>query len=235
MPSDAQTVVSAPAPTAGKGRVSASPTEAHTQRLGAIKAISAELFYRTGYAATDMRSIASAADMHVSSLYNYVTGKEELLYLIVLDGMNAITRSFEAAVARSGDPIQRLALAIESHLLHHLDRRHVAWTCHIEWQSLTGDYRTRVRSLRHQYERAWRALIQEGIDAGVLVRTDPTIATLGILPVGQTLSRWYDPTSSLTPREIVPPLVQQLLCGLAVRPVVVRGTHYELMVQRDDE
>src|SRR5687767_8488986 len=74
-----------------------SVTTAHVAKLEQIKQVATELFYREGYSATDLRRIGDGADMHVSTLYNYISGKEELLFLILLDGMREIQAGLDEA------------------------------------------------------------------------------------------------------------------------------------------
>ena len=65
-------------------------TAAHRDKLEVIKTVAAEQLDRSGYAATDLRRIADETDMHVASLYNYISGKEDLLFLIMQDGVDEI-------------------------------------------------------------------------------------------------------------------------------------------------
>ena len=74
------------------------PTAAHKDKLETIKTVAAELFFWHGYAATDLRRIADETDMHVASLYNYIAGKEDLLFQIMQDGLDEINASLDEAL-----------------------------------------------------------------------------------------------------------------------------------------
>jgi AcrR family transcriptional regulator len=177
----------------GSRRPRGSLTEAHRKRLEEIKRVAASCFYRNGYAGTDIRSIANELDLHVSSLYNYIDGKEELLYLILRDGLTQIRDSFIRAVETSADPTERLRAALRSHILHHASRRHMAWTGHVEVHSLTGGYSEEIRGLRKDYEGRWISLLSQGIEVGIVVDRDPRLTMLTLLAIGQAMSRWFHP------------------------------------------
>jgi AcrR family transcriptional regulator len=186
--------------------------------LEVIKVVAAEHFYSLGYAATDLRSIADAAHMHVTSLYNYISGKEELLYMIMRDGMDSIASSLEEAVEGADEPVDRLHRALQSHIMHHAHRRHLAWISHVEVRALTGEYRSEILLLRQQYEDRWVEMVEEGMEVGVIVKGDPRITVYGLLSVGQSVSRWYESGGRVSAEEISTSLANLMLLGLSSRP-----------------
>lgn len=191
------------------------PTAAHRVRLEEIKETATVFFYQLGYAGTDLRRIGAALDMHVSSLYNYVAGKEQLLYLILVDGMYEIRRSLEAALALHPEsPSAQLRTALEAHIVHHALRRHRAWTSHVEVRALTGERLQDVRSMRREYEERWIDLLQRGVDADEVIDADPRLMMYSLLSIGQTVSRWYRPEGASTPEEIASSLTDIALGGV---------------------
>jgi TetR/AcrR family transcriptional regulator, cholesterol catabolism regulator len=194
-------------------------TAAHREKLEVIKAVAAEQFYWSGYAGTDLRTIADEADMHVASLYNYISGKEDLLFLIMQDGVDEINASLDQALEGAEDPLDRLKLGLQSHILHHAHRRHLGAVSHTEVRSLTGELRTKMVQLRREHERRWERLVIEGMKAGIIAPAEPRVVVYGLLAVGQSVSRWYDPTGKLPASELAEQLADLLLFGLIVRPV----------------
>jgi AcrR family transcriptional regulator len=189
-------------------------TDAHREKLTEIKRVSAILFYQRGYAATDVRQIASALHMHVSSLYNYISGKEELLYFLMKDGMSEIAAGLDAALASSDDPAEQLRAAVQSHVLHHAHRRHRAWVGHVEVRALTGDYLTEIKQLRHEYESRWIELLKRGMEEGRFKRADPQLTAYSLMAIGQTVSRWYEPRGRLSAEEIAAELADIAITGV---------------------
>lgn len=192
-------------------------TPSHVNKLERIKEVSAQLFYQQGYAATDLRRIADGLDMHVSTLYNYIPGKEDLLYLIMRDGIEQITEGLHRALASADDPAGKLRAAFRAHVLHHAHRRFLAWTSHVELRSLTGAYLEDISRRRHAYEELWLQLLREGMAAGVFAAGDPQLALYGLLAVGQSVSRWYRPGGRLSAEEIADELADRALGGVLVR------------------
>jgi AcrR family transcriptional regulator len=192
-------------------------TEAHLEKLAVIKDQAARHFYSSGYAATDLRRIAAAVGMHVASLYNYISGKEELLYLIMKDGMTEIRSGLDLAMAKSDDPVERLRAAIESHVVHHARRRYLAWTSHVEVRSLKGARLREILRLRSDYEACWMELLEDGRAAGVFAFGDPKLTMYGILAIGQSVSRWYSPSGRKSAEDIAADMANQVLAGVLTR------------------
>jgi TetR/AcrR family transcriptional regulator, cholesterol catabolism regulator len=193
------------------------PTAAHRDKLEEIKRHAARHFYGDGYAATDLRGIAYAAQMHVSTLYNYISGKEELLYLIMKDGMLEISAGLDQAVAGRTDAADRLRAAIESHVLHHTHRQHLAWISHVEVRALTGAYLEEILALRRGYEQRWMAILQDGAKAGLFVDADPRLIMVGILAMGQSVARWYRPDRPYAPEYVARSMADLALLGVLRR------------------
>jgi AcrR family transcriptional regulator len=193
------------------------PTPAHKDKLENIKTVAAELFYWSGYTATDLRRIADETDMHVASLYNYIAGKEDLLFLIMQDGIDEINTSLDQALEGTADPLERLKRGLQSHILHHAHRRHLGAVSHTEVRSLTGNLRTRMVKLRREYESRWERLVIDGMEAGIIPPAEPRIVVYGLLSVGQSVSRWYDPHGKVPSTELAEQLANLLLFGLITR------------------
>lgn len=193
-------------------------TTAHREKLRQIKEISADFFWDQGYAATDLRQIAGAADMHVSTLYNYIHGKEHLLFEIMLDGMNEITARMDEALASQTEPDQQLRAALEAHILHHAHRRSRAWTSHVEVRALTGEYLSTIKKMRHEYEDRWVDLLKRGMRKRVFARADAKLVAYSLLAIGQSVSRWYDPNGKRSAESLARALAATALNGVLARP-----------------
>ncbi len=188
------------------------------ERLEAIKASAVKWFYQRGYAGTDLRLIGNDLNMYAGSLYNYIRSKEELLYLIMKDGMLGISAGLDQALDGLTDPIQRLHAAARFHLLHQLGRRYVAWTNHVEVRALTGDYRAEIMAMRDQYQARWVTLIEDCIEHGVLLPLDARVTAYGFLTMAQGISRWFDPNGRMSAEQIADQLTFTFLRGICRDP-----------------
>jgi AcrR family transcriptional regulator len=205
-------------PSVGKPRrIRGKRTPAHLDKLAEIKKEAANCFYNQGYAATDVRTIADRVGLQVSTLYNYISGKEELLYLIMHDGMIDIAASLDAAIDGLTDPRDRLRAATRSHVLHHAHRQFRAWVGHVEVRSLTGAHLEEILSQRREYERRWIAILEDGIRAGVFADADPRLTMYGILAIGQSVSRWYKADGQYDAEKIADAMAALVLDGVVTR------------------
>jgi AcrR family transcriptional regulator len=208
-----------PDPTIGKRRRNGGKrTAAHLEKLAEIKREAARNFYTLGYAATDVRTVAEAVGLQVSTLYNYISGKEELLYVITLEGITEITASLDTAIEGLTDPHDRLHAAVRSHVLHHAHRRFRAWVGHIEVRSLTGEYLAEILVKRREYEQRWIKILTDGISAGIIPDADPQLTMYGILAIGQSVARWYNPGGRNSASEIADVMAAMVLSGVLTRP-----------------
>jgi AcrR family transcriptional regulator len=208
-----------PEPTIGKPRrIRGKRTPAHLDKLAEIKKEAARCFYELGYAATDVRTIADAVGLQVSTLYNYISGKEELLYLIMTDGMTEIVAGLDAAIVGLTDPRDRLQAAVRSHVLHHAHRQFRAWVGHVEVRSLTGEYLEEILAKRREYEQRWIGILTDGIKTGIFADADPRLTMYGILAIGQSVSRWYKPGGRFTAEKVADSMADMVLSGVLSRP-----------------
>ncbi|MDQ2810835.1 MAG: TetR/AcrR family transcriptional regulator [Actinomycetota bacterium] len=161
-----------------------------------------------------MRTIADRVGLQVSTLYNYISGKEELLYLIMRDGMIDIVASLDAAIDGLTEPRDKLRAAVRSHVLHHAHRQFRAWVGHVEVRSLTGDYLEEILAQRREYERRWITILRDGIRAGVFNDADPRLTMYGILAIGQSVSRWYKADGAYDAEKIADAMAVLVLDGV---------------------
>lgn len=192
------------------------PTPAHERRLEEIKLAAAGEFYTAGYAATDVRTIADAVGFHVSTLYTYISGKEELLFLIMQDGIVEAGAVFDQATAGIDRPAVALRNAIEAMILHQASRRFLAWTSHVEVRSLTGTYREQIRRMHKEYEAKWLKLLTAGQAFGEFEVLDPKVTVYTILGTGHSVANWFRPDGRLSAQRLASIIASQLLDGVLV-------------------
>jgi AcrR family transcriptional regulator len=157
--------------------------------------------------------------MLVSTLYNYIHGKEHLLYEIMTDGMVEISARMDEALATSADPGEQLHAALEAHILHHAHRRARSWTNHVELRALTGDYYNAVVKLRHEYEERWVSLLERGISQGAFAQAEPKLVAYSLLAIGPSVSRWYDPNGKQSAESLASALTAVALNGVRIRSI----------------
>ncbi len=86
------------------------------QRRRQIIDSTVQLFIEHGYHNTTTRMIAKASGFSIGSLYEYVSSKEDLLYLVCQTIHSEVNRAVEEALSRKGDERERLAEVIREYL-----------------------------------------------------------------------------------------------------------------------
>jgi TetR/AcrR family transcriptional regulator, cholesterol catabolism regulator len=139
----------------------------------------ARLFAEKGYHGTSIGEIAEALGVQKGSLYAHIDSKQDLLYETMLEG----ARAFHAGLDEIPDdvrPVEKIRLALRSHLRVVADQLDVATVFVQEWRYLEGERREEILGERRRYEERIRALFREGRDLGEL-RSDLDDATAALL------------------------------------------------------
>ncbi len=167
----------------------------------------ARLFARSGYHATSMRDIASAAGMLPGSVYYHFASKEALLLAVYDEGVARIASRVDAAVSKKRNPRARLEAACAAHLEMLLDQSDYA---QVVVRVLPRDVEAisaALIALRDDYERRFRDLIAA---LELPRRADPRLVRLGLLGALNGAKVWYR-TGGETPATIARGFLQTMI------------------------
>jgi AcrR family transcriptional regulator len=139
------------------------------------------LFAERGFHGTSMGDLAEAMGIQKASLYSLTTSKQELLYRAMRDGAEAFHAGLDA-VPDELPAIERIGLALQSHLGVVADQLAVATVFTREWRYLDDERRAEILAERRRYEERIRALFREGVEAGEL-RSDLDVGAAALLVV----------------------------------------------------
>jgi AcrR family transcriptional regulator len=170
----------------GGGRVTAT-----SSRSAEIHQAALVLFTSHGYEATTMAQIGAVVGIRGPSLYKHVASKQDLLVSIMIGTMDALLAAFASAVSTTTDPVERLRRATDAHVRYHARHRLEAFVGNREIRSLVEPHRSAVLARRDQYEKGFRRLVVEGVDAGVFSVASPRLASYAILDLGMGVANWY--------------------------------------------
>ena len=178
-----------------------------------ILAAASRVFRKKGLHATGMRDIAAELDMAVGNLYYYFKDKEELLAFIqqtTLASLLELAGRVQALAVRTD---QKLYLLLVGHvvLLNEVTPGSLA---HLEVEALGSEVRGPVQSGRDEYERCFRKLIEDGVEAGLFRPLDPKVAALALLGAVNWTVRWFRPGGGKSARDIGCEEAEILVCGL---------------------
>jgi len=180
-------------------------------------ATATRLFRERGFHATSMQDLAQALRMNRGSLYHYIVGKDELLWLILVRAFDLLEARVVPILDSGTPPVDRIRGAIREHLRVAADHADELSLIQIELRSLSLEHRAQMIERRNAYEGLWRAAISEGIADGSLRDFDVRLAGIGILSACNWFTQWYRPNGSLSVDEVAERFCDLFLTGLATR------------------
>lgn len=193
-----------------------------TTRRREIEDAASSLFHAHGYSGTSVRDIARALDIQGASLYAHVTSKQDVLWSIVERTATRFETAAEAALAGADGPVpgpgSQLAALVRAHVGVITDDVERASVFVHEWRALQGERRTAIGKRRDAYERRFRSVIEEGIEAGTFAPVDPVITAAFLLTALNGLVTWYRPTGKVKPAALA-----DAMADLALRAVLLEA------------
>lgn len=178
----------------------------------------ARLFAANGFAGTSTRQIAAEAGLQGPSIFHYFPSKEDLLRALADRALVRPLAVLEEIMAGGEPP----AVA-----LHRVVRFHVAHMCS-QPVDLTPMLQDAWRLPRDRFEDWYRAtdrysagirgLVEAGIRSGVFVDTDPVLATMSILGMGNWTIRWFRPDGPRTGAEVADTFARYALRSILRNP-----------------
>lgn len=179
------------------------PSLAAVTTADAIREQAALLFFERGYDATTLRQVASAVGIKVSSLYNHIDSKEQLLLSVMGGVMDDLLERQKAALSRDEDVIDRLIAVLDCHIRFSASRAREVFIGNSELRSLPTDARAKVIAKRREYERRIQGLIVEAGKEGKAVVLDARLHTYSIVAKGTHVASWYKPEGALSMDRII--------------------------------
>jgi AcrR family transcriptional regulator len=159
-----------------------------------------------------MREIARAAGLSAGNLYYYFRNKHELVYFIqdqTLDQLLSVAKQAHAVDTSEA----ALATIVRGHLKVLLDPS-TAGAVHLDFDGLPKPLYKKLVEKRDRYERAVRALMEEGQRRGDIFVADPKVQAFALLGALNWAARWFNPAGPLSVKDVGDVFVPQLLKGL---------------------
>lgn len=185
-------------------------------RMDEIVAAALALFSRKGYLKTSLTEIAEEVGFTKGGIYHYIDNKEELLFLIHQQMVDAFQKSFEVPSSAGNDPQAKLFGWIRAHLLLMRDYRAHIKIFFTELYSLENkSYLDRIVKRRDDIFTMLYDIIKEGIKKKVF-RNDinPKILTFLLFGMLNWFYQWYDPAGPRTMEKIYEDVVRLVSGGI---------------------
>ncbi|MBU2551171.1 MAG: TetR/AcrR family transcriptional regulator [Proteobacteria bacterium] len=138
-----------------------------------------ELFSKKGYHATTMRNIAEAADMNLASIYQYLTSKDDVLYLFYMDIQKQWAPMYHTLI-EIPDPVEQLRAYIEAVLEVAYRINDELRTMYTESRHLERDSLQSVLLFEKQTVETVESILDRGVEQGCF-RTKDTFMAANII------------------------------------------------------
>jgi AcrR family transcriptional regulator len=165
---------------------------------GAIRDAALGLMAKRGYEAVSMRDLAAEVGVQPAALYRYFPTKEELLFTLLLEHMQALAAAWEVARPADAPPSKQLAAFVDNHVRFHVSRRHSTHVSNMELRSLSHDRLSQVLKLRNAYEKELRVILRDGRDSGDFDIDDTGLTAMATIQMLTGVIVWFRPDERLT-------------------------------------
>ena len=178
--------------------------------------VAVRVFTERGYDGTTMADIAGALGIHKTSIYHYVTGKEQLLDDAVKRALNALHGMLAEPGAVEGAAVERLHYVVRR-TVEIMVRQLPEVTVLLRVRGNTPAERWAV-SRRRDFDRAVQRIVGEAIAAGDLRSdVDTALVTRLIFGMSNSVTEWYQPRGQLSAAEIAAAIETVIFDGLRAR------------------
>ena len=164
----------------------------------ALRDAALRLIARHGYEAVSMRRLADEVGVQAAALYRYFPTKEDLLFTLMLEHMEALVASWATLADPNADPRDQLAAFVRNHIAFNLARRSSTHVNNLELRSLSPERLGRILALREAYEKELRAILQRGADARVFDVEDAALVAMAIIQMITGVIVWFRPDERLS-------------------------------------
>ncbi|RFN59730.1 TetR/AcrR family transcriptional regulator [Marixanthomonas ophiurae] len=172
------------------------------------------LFKEKGYNAVSMRDIAQAMGIKASSLYNHISGKQEILSTLILTVAREFTNGMEQVVSKKGTSVEKIEKIIAFHIDITVTYSEALAALNNDWMHLQDDDLKQFVNMRDDYEDNVRIIIKEGIKAGEIEARHPEVILFSMLSTLRTLYLWYEKRGKLDVNILKRDMVAVLLKGI---------------------
>lgn len=151
------------------------------KRRGQIIKAAIELFGKRGYHVTTIRDIAKRANVSIGLIYQYVSDKEDVLFLALIEVLDSYARCIPEALEGLNDPLERFCAAVRAYCVVNGERVDATVLAYRETKSLRKDRRNSIKQKEVETNRLVAACIEDCIEADLFERIDVELFTYQIV------------------------------------------------------
>ena len=186
-------------------------------KRNAVLSTAAQMFTERGFHATSLDDIAARLHVTKPTLYYYVKNKDEILLECVKKGLHMTLDGIEASRAAGGNAIDQLRACMRVYA-DIVTQPFGMCLIRVGDEEVPEPSRTELRRLKSEIDHAFRRLVEQGVQEGVLAPCDPKMAAFVIAGGLSWIGRWYQPQGAYSADQIIEQCTQLLLQGVLARP-----------------
>jgi TetR/AcrR family transcriptional regulator, cholesterol catabolism regulator len=183
-------------------------------RLEEVLQSAANIFFAKGFHATSIEDVARDVGMLKGSLYYYIKSKDDLLFQLLLAGIEDSDAYIARQIDTDGDPLEQLERAIRAQIDYIIKNRVQFGLFLHEFDSLSGKRQHKLISVMSRYNSRFVELVKRGQDQGEIIEGEPWVIVNGILGMCNWLYRWYDTDEISNPEQVKQVFLRMLLQGI---------------------
>lgn len=195
-----------PQPGGGGSRTTARAMRNNPAGLAALRDVARREFVASGYHAVSIRDLAREAGVSLSVLYHYYASKQELLYGVLNDAIDAfhqILAQRMANVDASQDPTGSFLALVQSMVEYRAMLPEESLLFISEFRSLEPQFAERLAGRRDEVGRLFTEAIHNGVRAGVFRTPYPDDARRAIVAMLNGIANWYRTSGPLTVEQLI--------------------------------
>lgn len=189
----------------------------HQAKRDAVLHVAAQMFNERGFHATSLDDIAARLNVTKPTLYYYVKNKDAILLTCVKKGLDMTLEGIDASRAAGGNAIDQLRACMRTYA-EVVTQPFGMCLIRVGDEEVPEPSRTELRRLKSEIDHAFRRLVEQGVQEGVLAPCDPKMAAFVIAGGLSWIGRWYQPQGAYSADQIIEQCTQLLLQGVLARP-----------------
>ncbi|MEO9954069.1 TetR/AcrR family transcriptional regulator [Nonlabens sp.] len=175
----------------------------------------AQLFKERGYSAVTMRDLAAAMDMKAASLYNHISGKQEILATLILEVAHEFTSGMDTVEMDDKSAFAKAEQLILLHIKIALEYTDALAVLNTDWMHLEGAPYQEYIKLRKDYELDFKNILESGIEAGEFKSLNVETMLFNLLSTLRSIYLWIPKKSTTEVADLKKELPQILLTGIS--------------------
>ena len=189
----------------------------HQAKRDAVLHVAAQMFNERGFHATSLDDIAARLNVTKPTLYYYVKNKDAILLACVKKGLDMTLEGIDASRAAGGNAIDQLRACMRTYA-EVVTQPFGMCLIRVGDEEVPEPSRTELRRLKSEIDHAFRRLVEQGVQEGVLAPCDPKMAAFVIAGGLSWIGRWYQPQGAYSADQIIEQCTKLLLQGVLARP-----------------